>query len=1229
MQEISDLQHAIETLEAQRALLGDTVVNAALAPMRDRLRELQTQTATEQRRLVTILFADLVDFTVLTRRLDAEDVREVVNEYFSRWTSAIERHGGVVEKFAGDAVMAVFGLLQSTDLDPIQAVRAALAMGRELDLLNARLEPRFGIRLQMRTGIHTGHTIVSTLRERRGQDFVIVGDSVNLASRLQALAPVNGIVVSHDTYHHVSRQFELNAHAPTYVKGFEQLITYYTVVSERSHVALAPDSASTLAPLVGRDDVVAALDAAWHRMLEQQRGSMIAIVSEPGLGKSRILLEFERHLRSQSMPMYLLVGRSLPSLRGVPYGLLRDLFGQQLSIQDSDEPEVVERKLQTAFLPMLPDQPDAPALVGRLLGFTGGSGSPDQVEDPEVLQNRALARLGAYYRALAADRPVVALIEDLHWVDDSSLDLLDRLNTTLDDRRILIVATARPELTGRRPQWSDGSTSIEWIELDQLSAADCGRLLRELLKPMDTVPQRLVNQITAAADGNPYFVEELVKVLIEDGAIDATVQPWMVNETRLAQVRLPQTLTGVLQARLDGLQGEARVTLQRAAVIGRVFWDQAVVYLQTNTAGAPTANIKQALAGLNDRELVFTRSVSSFERAQEFLFKHALMRDVAYGSVLKRNRRIYHRLAAQWLEEMTLRSRRSAEFAALIAGHYDSAEDAEPAAHWYLQAGRQAARTFANAEALRALDRARELLQDAAPGQRYAVLAERERVFDLLGRRDEQGADLAEMERLSVQLDSQAAEAETLLRRSQFALAQGEYSESVAAAERAADLARAMGSAQVEAAALLQLGQVSLRQGEFALSLHQMQAARALAQQAGDRSLQADALHGQAMAQVFLGELDAAQPSFEAALAEAIAAGNRRLECVLLNRLSWVPTSRNDFLLAARYSEQALALSREIGDRMTEANALLNLGNAYTQLADFVRGDAYSQQALELYRQLNDPGGEGAVLDNLGNGAWGSGYYVKALQYKQEALEIIRRIGDRQTETNILGNLGIVAADMGDTAAALRYLLQALDLTRADGNRAIEGTIETHLALVHLQAGDPAAALPHAEAAHTIAQELDAPRDQINALNAWGSALLAGGSPHEALAIYRQEEVMARAAELPDYAAAAIAHQANALLALDDLPGAMERVEVVLATLHQFEGGTIYFAPADIFLACSRVLLQAGDPRAPVILGKAHAWLEEHMARFEDDALRRQFIENIPTHAALMRAWQEKQTSIV
>ena len=167
MQEISELQHAIETLEAQRGLLGDAVVNAALSPMRDRLRHLQAQTATEQRRLVTILFADLVDFTVLTRRLDAEDVREVVNAYFTRWTAAIERHGGVVEKFAGDAVMAVFGLLQSTDLDPIQAVRAAMTMGRELALLNRRIEPQYGVRLQMRTFLPPSTSPTATAPSRR------------------------------------------------------------------------------------------------------------------------------------------------------------------------------------------------------------------------------------------------------------------------------------------------------------------------------------------------------------------------------------------------------------------------------------------------------------------------------------------------------------------------------------------------------------------------------------------------------------------------------------------------------------------------------------------------------------------------------------------------------------------------------------------------------------------------------------------------------------------------------------------------------------------------------------------------------------------------------------------------------------------------------------------------------------------------------------------------------
>jgi tetratricopeptide (TPR) repeat protein len=361
-------------------------------------------------------------------------------------------------------------------------------------------------------------------------------------------------------------------------------------------------------------------------------------------------------------------------------------------------------------------------------------------------------------------------------------------------------------------------------------------------------------------------------------------------------------------------------------------------------------------------------------------------------------------------------------------------------------------------------------------------------------------------------------------------------------------------------------------------------------------------------------------------LAEAIAVGNRRLECILLNRLSWVPTSRNDFVLAARYSEQALALSREIGDRMTEANALTNMGNAYIQLTDFARGDIYSQQALELYRQLGDPGGEGAVLDNLGNSAWASGHYEKALRYKQEALEISRRIGDRQTETNILGNLGIVASDMGDNTAALEYLTQALALTHADGNRSIESTIAAHLARVCLQSGDVQAAYAYARHAHTAAQALNAPRDTIDALNVWGSAELALGHASDALELHRQEEGLAIEAGLADYAAGARARQASALLALGDLAGAVQCIQLVLETQEQW-ANSVNYAPADIFLACVRVLLQAEDPRADQVLARAHDWLQQHLARLNDEMRRHAFIEHIPAHAALMQVWEARHVT--
>lgn len=1222
MQEISDLQYAIATLEAQRDLLGDVVVNTALAPMRDRLRHLQAQTATEQRRLVTILFADLVDFTLLTRRLDAEDVREVVNAYFARWTSAIELHNGVVEKFAGDAVMAVFGLLLSTDLDPLQAVRAAMAMGRELASLNERIQAQFGVSLQMRTGIHTGHAIVSTLSERRGQDFVIVGDSVNLASRLQALAPLNGIVVSHDTYQHVSREFELKIHPPTAVKGFEQPIVYYTVVGERQHVTTSLDSVGALVPLVGRDDVLAALHDAWRTALEFRPARLMAIIGEPGLGKSRILLEFERWLHHQAVPIHLFVGRCLPSLRGTPYGLLRDLFARQFSIQDSAAPEVVERKLHAAVQSVLPTQPDAARLIGRLLGFASEeSASRDLVEDPEVLQNQALARLRDYLAALAIGRPVVVLIEDLHWVDDSSLNLLERLNRSLGARRLLLVCTARPELQERRPAWRQNSEQVAWIELGQLSAADTGRLLMALLHDADVVPPQLIEQVTTVADGNPFFVEEIVKVLIEDNVIAVTIQPWTIDEARLLQTRLPQTLAGVLQARLDSLQNDARVAMQQAAVVGRVFWDRAVAYLSDQSLSPVLVDTPAALAVLDRRELVFSRALSSFEHTQEYLFRHALMRDVAYGSMLKRTRRGYHRLAAQWLEQVTLRSRRSDEFADLIATHYDAAEEPEQAARWYMQAGRQAARSFANGEALRAFERAGELIAPSSSASLYAMLAERERVYDLLGRRAEQALDLQHMETLVAQWGDPLAKAETALRRSQLAVLQGDYSSALTAVQSAALLARTIQANAMEGAALLQHGQILLRQGEYRAALAQMQAATHLARTAGDRSLQADSLHGQAMAQVFMGEFDAAQESFESALAEAMAVGNRRLECTLLNRLSWVPTNRNDYRLAVHYVERSLALSREIGDRLAEANALTNLGNSYIQLSDYDRGEAFSQEALALYRELGDPGGECAVLDNLGNSAWGSGDFVAAVRYKQAALTIARHIGDRQSETNIVGNLGIVACDMGDLDHAYSYMLQALDLARQDGNRSIESTVLANLAVVLLRQGNAQASHDYAREAHDLALELGAQRDVINALDALGAALLGLNDPAAALAVHQQEEEFAVREGLADYAVNAAARQAMAYMALDALPQALQKVDRVLAGLERLAPNSIY-APADVFLACSQVLAAAGDPRLGMVLEQAHTWLQAHLDRLDDEVYRRLFIDNIPAHAALMRAWQ-------
>lgn len=828
--EIDQLKQAIAALEAQRASLGDAVLEAALGPLREKLLSLQPQTA-EQRKLVTVLFADLVGFTAISTQLDPEELREILNRYFERWIACIEARHGLVEKFIGDAVMAVFGLPEAHEDDPESAIRAALEMRASLQELNQAFPAQYGVQLAMRVGIHTGQVVVSFLGERKGQDFVIVGEMVNLTSRLQSVAPENGILISHDTYRHVRGLFGVQALQPVQVKGISDPIQTYLVEYAKQHAfRLQMRGVEGIEThTIGREAEFERLKQAYTATAQGGLRQFVTVTGEAGIGKSRLLDEFDNWLELLPDIVRYFKGRASPAMQNRAYSLLRELFSNHFRIQDSDPPEVVREKMEDGFSIAYP--PDSGTtqeiilrqahFVGQLLGFDfRGSPYLGAMEATQQLRDQAQAYLQAYFLTLASQNPVVLLLEDLQWADDSSLDAVNQLAQSHAERpepaRLLIVGTARPGLFERRPQWGATLAFSTRLELHPLTRQDSFQLVGEILQMVPNLPGELCELIVSNAEGNPFYIEELIKMLIEDGVILKGEDHWRIAAEHLARVRVPPTLTGVLQARFDSLSVEQRGLLQRASVIGRIFWDDAVRQLDSGTSQRSAASLDVELAALERREMIFQRETSAFEDTREYMFKHALLRDVTYESVLKRDRRIYHAHAARWLERVTARSQRAEEYAVLIADHYDRAGEVVVSGRWYLRAGLAAAAQYANAEAVRLLARGLELIPADDLRSRYEALQARERAYNLLGSRREQRQDLQDLLALAVNLAALDMQAYAHLRWSGLAVATGQTEEARTHATQAVALAKETRNLALQAETVLQLGATIWQVGDYA-----------------------------------------------------------------------------------------------------------------------------------------------------------------------------------------------------------------------------------------------------------------------------------------------------------------------------------------------------------------------------------------------------------------------------
>jgi ABC-type oligopeptide transport system substrate-binding subunit/class 3 adenylate cyclase len=680
-----------------------------------------------ERRMVTILFSDVKGSTAMAEDLDPEDVMEIMDGAFDVLIEPIYRYEGTLARLMGDAVLAFFGAPIAHEDDPERAIRAALDITAGAREYAAKLEQESGITsFNVRVGINTGLVVVGEVGSDLRVEYTAMGDAINLAARMEQSAPPGGILITHDTYRHVRGVFDVLRQEPLTVKGRRQPVQAYLVQRAKARPFRKPmrgvEGIETR--MIGRQAELNRLQEAFHTAVEYRELQMATIVGEAGVGKSRLLHEFDLWSDLVPEPFYFFKGRALQEMQSQPYSLMRDLFAFRFQIEDTDPLPVVRERLEqgtSAALGAGQESQMRAHIIGHLLGFELGP-SPHLegvLDDPKQIRERGLTYLVDYFKALASQDPVLILLEDLHWADDSSLDVLNHLALALTDQPLMIGCTARPALFERRPHWGEGQTFHRRLLLEPLTKRNTRRLLDEILQRVDQVPDTLSDLVVAGAEGNPFFVEELVKMLVEDGVIIKGEDQWRVEPSRLTEVRVPPTLRGVLQARLDRLPLQERTVLQQAAVVGRLFWDRAVVSIHEAAAdGGEEAEVVDSLSALRGREMVFQRETTAIAGAEEYIFKHALLREVTYKSLLKRLRRIYHGLVADWLMEQA--GERVGEYTGLIADHLELAGRVEEAAEWLIRAGDRARGLYAHQEAIGAYRRALALLEEQGDLERAA-----------------------------------------------------------------------------------------------------------------------------------------------------------------------------------------------------------------------------------------------------------------------------------------------------------------------------------------------------------------------------------------------------------------------------------------------------------------------------------------------------------------------------
>jgi class 3 adenylate cyclase/tetratricopeptide (TPR) repeat protein len=975
---------------------------------------------------VSVLFADISGYTAMAERMDAELVKALVDRCLRRLGEEVERFGGTVDKYIGDNVMATFGAPVAHEDDAERAVRAALAMQEAI----VEIDPE----LQLRVGVNTGDVLAGSVAE---SGYTVIGDTVNVAARLQAAAEVGSVTVGQRTMRATRDAIEYRALEPLELKGKSEPVPAWEALGPVTVTPRRLTREHGVAPFVGRTHELELLDSLYGRVVREGRAHLITVIGQAGVGKSRLLREIDSRLAAKDPAPAVRVGHCLPYGSGVVYWALGEIVRSEASIVDTDSADNAWRKL-CRYVEDLRDAPaDEPgiqsqrmaALIGRLVGIDSPpEATQAEAQDPERLREAFFSAVRFGIEARARKHATVLVFEDIHWADHGMLDLIEHLARWVR-APLLILCLARDELLERRPEWGGGRRAATSIFLDPLSGDESRELVSALMPEREDVAP-VIEFVAERAGGNPFFAEEMVRRLHEEG-----------SETADA---LPDTVHALLAARLDSLDPIERQIVQQAAVVGQTFWEGTLA-VAAEEAGA---DLPEVLASLHEKDILMPlpSSDGGLDEEREMAFKHVLIRDVAYGMLPKAVRCRKHFQVGNFLEERA--GDRADEMANLLAEHYwraarlgDEAglsnDELAPvhrkALHFLEVAGDAATSLFSNAEAVDRYAAARGI---RCPHDPAAVARIGEKQGDValrMGHVDEA------IEVWTDCLDYQRAQEELervgdLHRKIGAALwHKGETRQAIEHYQKGINLLKD-GPPCLELVRLYEeAASLYMHTGDNMLAIYAAEKALRLAERLGETRA-ASRAHG-IFGRVFgrIGDFGKARENLEKSV--DLARGSDHAETIraLLTLGYHLEVSEADYGAAEKAYSEALELAERTGDlpSLVELYSALALIAAYR--ADWVAAARSTEASVEvaeregLVGKLSFPYGLRGLL------RWRDGALEEAERAYRRAQELAEQVGWSEIQFSALFGLALVLRDRGDHVAAVSALDRALDVCERAG----------------------------------------------------------------------------------------------------------------------------------------------------------------------------------------------------